>query len=508
MLAPHLRRPRSADITEENIQARTRGLMLMAISNKFGHMVLTTGNKSEMSVGYATLYGDMCGGYLGAEGRLQDHRLRAVALAQPAPAARRPRPGGPRHPRARHHQAADAPSSSPTRPTRTRCRPTTVLDAILDGLIEDEARVDDIVARGYDRGDGAAGLAHARPRRVQAPPGAAGREDHPPRLRPRPPLSDHQRLHRSGMTVTVRFAPSPTGLLHVGNAAHGAGQLAVRPAPRRPLPAALRRYRPRALAPRVRRRHRGGSALARPDVGQPGAPVGAARRLRAAVRAAARRRPALSPATRRRRSWSTSASASSPRGRPPVYDRAALEPEADERRRLEAEGRRPHWRFLLEAGSVVLGRSGARPVELQARPHERSGAGARRRHAFSTRCRRWSTTSTSPSPTSSAATTMSPTPRCRSRCSSALGAAPPAFAHLPLLTDIGGEGLSKRLGSMSIASCATEGIEAMALNAIWRGSAPASRRSRARAWTSSRPTSTSPATAGRHRSSTRASSST
>ena len=54
-------RPR--DITEENMQARVRGLLLMAVSNKFGSMLLTTGNKSEMSVGYATLYGDMCGGY-------------------------------------------------------------------------------------------------------------------------------------------------------------------------------------------------------------------------------------------------------------------------------------------------------------------------------------------------------------------------------------------------------------------------------------------------------------
>ena len=52
-----------ADTTEENVQARSRGLTLMAISNKFGSMVLSTGNKSEMSVGYATLYGDMCGGY-------------------------------------------------------------------------------------------------------------------------------------------------------------------------------------------------------------------------------------------------------------------------------------------------------------------------------------------------------------------------------------------------------------------------------------------------------------
>jgi NAD+ synthase len=54
---------RPADTTEENIQSRARGLILMAMSNKFGNMLLTTGNKSEMSVGYATLYGDMCGGY-------------------------------------------------------------------------------------------------------------------------------------------------------------------------------------------------------------------------------------------------------------------------------------------------------------------------------------------------------------------------------------------------------------------------------------------------------------
>ena len=56
-------RGREPDATEENIQARCRGMLLMAISNKTGRMVLTTGNKSEMAVGYATLYGDMAGGY-------------------------------------------------------------------------------------------------------------------------------------------------------------------------------------------------------------------------------------------------------------------------------------------------------------------------------------------------------------------------------------------------------------------------------------------------------------
>src|SRR5690606_22608240 len=62
MLAP-LFEGRGPDIAEENIQSRTRGLTLMALSNKFGHMVLTTGNKSEMSTGYATPYGDLCGGH-------------------------------------------------------------------------------------------------------------------------------------------------------------------------------------------------------------------------------------------------------------------------------------------------------------------------------------------------------------------------------------------------------------------------------------------------------------
>ena len=62
MLAPTFGN-RPPDITEENLQSRIRGVTLMALSNKFGSMLLTTGNKSEMSTGYATIYGDMCGGY-------------------------------------------------------------------------------------------------------------------------------------------------------------------------------------------------------------------------------------------------------------------------------------------------------------------------------------------------------------------------------------------------------------------------------------------------------------
>ena len=87
-----------ADVTEENIQARIRGVLLMAISNKFGELLVTTGNKSEMSVGYATLYGDMCGGY----SVLKDiYKTEVYALARWRN-ERRPngflRPGRPRHP--------------------------------------------------------------------------------------------------------------------------------------------------------------------------------------------------------------------------------------------------------------------------------------------------------------------------------------------------------------------------------------------------------------------------
>ncbi len=90
---------REVDVTEENIQARIRGNLVMALSNKFGWLVLTTGNKSEMSVGYATLYGDMAGGfavlkdvykgwvYRLVEWRSETRRARARARTDRHPAA-------------------------------------------------------------------------------------------------------------------------------------------------------------------------------------------------------------------------------------------------------------------------------------------------------------------------------------------------------------------------------------------------------------------------------------
>ena len=117
---------RAADITEENIQSRARGITLMALSNKFGHMVLTTGNKSEMSVGYATLYGDMCGGYSVLKDVYKTTVFALCALAQPGSSREgAARPGRPRHAGTHHHQAAVGRAEARPDATRTRCRPTT-----------------------------------------------------------------------------------------------------------------------------------------------------------------------------------------------------------------------------------------------------------------------------------------------------------------------------------------------------------------------------------------------
>jgi NAD+ synthase len=141
-------RPR--DITEENLQARVRGLLLMALSNKFGAMVVTTGNKSEMSVGYATLYGDMCGGY----SVLKDiYKTEVFALAR---WRNENRPAGAVGPEGRA-----IPESSITKVPTAELRPNQtdqdslppydVLDAILQGLVEDERSVSEIVDLGYPR---------------------------------------------------------------------------------------------------------------------------------------------------------------------------------------------------------------------------------------------------------------------------------------------------------------------------------------------------------------------
>ena len=88
-LARSVRRHRRATSTEENIQARIRGNLLMALSNKRGALLLTTGNKSELAVGYCTLYGDMSGGLGGHRRRAEDDGLPRGAVAERHARARR-----------------------------------------------------------------------------------------------------------------------------------------------------------------------------------------------------------------------------------------------------------------------------------------------------------------------------------------------------------------------------------------------------------------------------------
>ncbi|MEM1140916.1 MAG: NAD(+) synthase, partial [Pseudomonadota bacterium] len=139
----------SPDITEENIQSRLRGLLLMAVSNKFQPMVLTTGNKSEVSVGYATLYGDMCGGY----NALKDiYKTEVFALCEWRNA---------HHPRGALGPAGPViPDTIITKPPTAELRedqkdedslpPYPELDAILAGLVEGEKSVADLVDDGHD----------------------------------------------------------------------------------------------------------------------------------------------------------------------------------------------------------------------------------------------------------------------------------------------------------------------------------------------------------------------
>ena len=144
MLTPHYGN-RAADLTEENIQARTRGLSLMALSNKLGLMLLTTGNKSEMAVGYATLYGDMCGGYNVLKDLYKTDVYRVCDWRNsndPYGVAKDPIP----------QRILTKPPSAELRPDQKDqdSLPEYVeLDAILHGLVEEEATLDEIVARGY-----------------------------------------------------------------------------------------------------------------------------------------------------------------------------------------------------------------------------------------------------------------------------------------------------------------------------------------------------------------------
>ncbi|MEO1013829.1 MAG: NAD+ synthase [Pseudomonadota bacterium] len=140
---------RAPDVTEENIQSRVRGVILMALSNKFGDMVLTTGNKSEMSVGYATLYGDMNGGY----NPLKDiYKTDIYRLCKWRNEADPDGLNGPRGSVIPERIITKAPSAElrEEQTDQDSLPPYDVLDAILEGLVERELAAREIVAEGHD----------------------------------------------------------------------------------------------------------------------------------------------------------------------------------------------------------------------------------------------------------------------------------------------------------------------------------------------------------------------
>jgi len=148
MLAP-LFEGLGEDVTEENIQSRTRGNLLMAISNKLGHMVLTTGNKSEMSVGYATLYGDMCGGYSVLKDVYKLDVFRLCHWRNDNFSTDLLGPEG----RVIPERIITKPPSAELKPDQTdqdTLPPYEILDGILKCLIEDELSVSDVAERGFD----------------------------------------------------------------------------------------------------------------------------------------------------------------------------------------------------------------------------------------------------------------------------------------------------------------------------------------------------------------------
>ncbi|WP_439640975.1 NAD+ synthase [Nevskia sp.] len=159
---------RPIDLTEENMQSRSRGVLLMALSNKFGSVVLTTGNKSEMAVGYATLYGDMCGGFA----PIKDvYKTRVYALSR--------------------YRNSLAPAGQPVIPERVIERPPTaelrpdqkdsdslppyeVLDPILEAYVEQCRSIPEIVAMGFEEATVrrvASLVRRSEYKRRQAPPG-------------------------------------------------------------------------------------------------------------------------------------------------------------------------------------------------------------------------------------------------------------------------------------------------------------------------------------------------
>ena len=214
----------------ENLQARVRGMILMGLSNAHGHLVLTTGNKSELAVGYSTLYGDSAGGF----GPIKDVFKTLVWELSRWRNAQAEAQG----------QTPPIPENSITKPPSAELAPGQqdtdslpdyeLLDALLDDYVEQDLGSGDLIAKGYD-----ADLVQrvimlvdrAEYKRRQYPPGP---EDQPEELRPRPAAAHHQQLARA----PARPDQGARGLgPRRGRAAEAAGRALAPPEPEASQPA-------------------------------------------------------------------------------------------------------------------------------------------------------------------------------------------------------------------------------------------------------------------------------
>lgn len=271
------------------------------------------------------------------------------------------------------------------------------------------------------------------------------------------------------MTVTVRFAPSPTGLLHVGNARVALVNWLF--ARRESLEGREGRFVLRIDdTDRARSTAQFDAAIQNDltwlgliwdDLVRQSDRTAQYEQAMAKLKTAGRLYPCYETAVeleaKRRRQLA--------RKLPPVYDRAALKLSEDERRQLEAEGHRPHWRFLLNEGTVAW------------RDLVHGDCTYETRHLSDPVLVREDGTLlyTLPSVVDDIDLAISHVIRGDDHLTNtavqiqlfeALGAAPPSFAHLPLMTDISGAGLSKRLGSLSLGDLRARGIDPMALNSL------------------------------------------
>ena len=177
---------RPSDLTEENLQARIRGTLLMALSNKFGWLVIATGNKSELSVGYSTLYGDLAGGFALIKDVYKTDVFRlSKRLNERAGRELIPQ------------SIIDRPPSAELRADQLdedSLPPYPQLDRVLEAYVELDRSREELSDDGFDGDVVERAIATDRPGGVQAPPGAARRQAAPEGLRPRPPHADHQPL--------------------------------------------------------------------------------------------------------------------------------------------------------------------------------------------------------------------------------------------------------------------------------------------------------------------------